>query len=71
MLVKLPGLMSQSVRGLTVTVDTTQRLLSLIGILRKKSTTSDSEKYSHYEYVVTVQYDTSKYTIYEYVNMTK
>jgi hypothetical protein len=59
------------VRGLTVTVDTTQRLLSLIGILRKKSSTSDSEKYSHYEYFVTVQNNTSKYSIYEYVNMTK
>jgi len=65
MSVTLPGLMSRSVRGLTVTVDTTKRLLSLIGILRKKSTTNDLEKYSHYEYFVTVQNNTSKYSIYE------
>jgi hypothetical protein len=38
------------VRGLIATVDTTQRLLSLIGISMKKNTTSDSEKYSSYEY---------------------
>ena len=44
-----PGLMSQSVRGVTVTVDTTQRLLFLVSISRKKSTTSDSEKFSKYE----------------------
>jgi hypothetical protein len=38
------------VRGVTVTVDTTQRLFFLSGILRRRSTTSDDEKYSKSEY---------------------
>ena len=45
-----PGLRYLCVRGLIATVDTTRRLVSLIGIFSKKNTTSNSEKYSSYEY---------------------
>jgi hypothetical protein len=43
------------VRGVTVTVDTTQRPFFLSGILKRRSTTSDAEKYSQSEYFVSKQ----------------
>jgi hypothetical protein len=36
-------------------MDTTQRLFFLSGILRRRSTTSDAEKYSQSEYFVSKQ----------------
>jgi hypothetical protein len=45
------------VRGVTVTVDTTQRPFFLSDILRRRSTTSDDEKYSKSEYFASKQKD--------------
>jgi hypothetical protein len=45
------------VRGVTVTVDTSQRPFFLSGILRRRSTTSDDEKYSKSEYFASKQKD--------------
>ncbi len=44
-------------RGVTVTVDTMQRQFFLSGILRRRSTTSDAEKYSQSENFVSKQKD--------------
>jgi hypothetical protein len=45
------------VRGVTVTVDTSQRLFFLSGILRRRSTTRDDEKYLKSEYFASKQID--------------
>jgi hypothetical protein len=45
------------VRGVIVTVDTTQGLFFLSGILSRRSTTSGAEKYSKSEYFASKQKD--------------